>query len=127
MGNAQEKIGRTHHAKRQSKHGPAMTDPRVCKHTARELTQPYGQLLRRSQRADFNVGQIQSRFKRGQNDRIELLKPVDDEMTTRKNTQEPGSLSSQFVQGCQKVFHWLALERTLAGPGRCEFGAAASG
>ena len=64
-----------------------MAHQRIGNHAAGQLAETDHDLLRRSQRADFDVSQIQSRLERRQDHRIELLEPVNDKMAGGENSE----------------------------------------
>ncbi len=75
----------------------------IGNHAEGQLAETNHDLLGRSQSADFDVGQIQSRFDRRQNHRIELLEPVNDKMAGGENAEEPDAFLTQCADRCQKV------------------------
>ena len=99
----QKKIGRAHGDQRQREDPAAIAHHGVGDHAEGQLAEANHDLLGRSQRADFDVGQMQSRLDRRQNHRIELLEPMNDEMAGGEHPEEPDAFLTQCADRCQKM------------------------
>lgn len=101
----QEKIGGAHGDQRQRQNRAAPAHQRVGEHAAGQLAETDHHLLGRSERADFDVGEIQAGLERRQDHRIELLEPVNDEVAGRQHPQEPEALFAERADRCQETIH----------------------
>ena len=92
-----------------------MAHHRIGDHARGQLAETNHDLLGRGQRADFDIGQIQSRLERRQNHRIELLEPVNDKMAGGENPEEPDALFAHGADRRQKICRIHPFNTTCSG------------